>query len=246
MKRRLAVSLLLLAFLAVFPRTAFAHPAYKDSDPKAGATVAGPPAELWIDFTESIEGGTIEIVDPCGERADHGEAEMNITSDRLTKGMHGDKAGTYTVFWRVLGSDSHPTRGQFTFSSSGGDSCPVAEEDEPDRPPERRERDDDITVVDDTDTSETARTERDATDRPSRASNSAEETRPRRDRSPEEDDGAGDQLLAQDETGETNQTSAKSIWDGIPIGDFLVALAIAALIGAAGGRIYAGILGPRR
>jgi hypothetical protein len=46
--------------------------------------------------------------------------------------------------------------------------------------------------------------------------------------------------------GKAREPHASSIWDGIPLGDFAISLVVAALIGAAGGRIYAGIVGPRR
>lgn len=38
----------------------------------------------------------------------------------------------------------------------------------------------------------------------------------------------------------------KGLMDGIEWGEFAFALAIAAVIGAAGGKVYAGIVGPRR
>ena len=37
----------------------------------------------------------------------------------------------------------------------------------------------------------------------------------------------------------------KPVWDGIELDSFLTGLLLAAIIGAAGGKIYAGIMGPR-
>ena len=249
MKRTLFVAAGAALIVSSLSGIAVAHPAYKDSDPKAGATVSSPPTELWIQFTESIERGTIEIVDPCGERVDHGEEEMNITSDRLTKGMHGDKSGAYLVKWEVLGSDSHITRGEFSFTSSGGDGCPVAEDEDDEKTPDRDDRDNDRDDTDRGDVSDDDRTAQ-ATDRNvSRADRRPREARkPRheRHRRAAKDRVGGKQLLAQGESPEVEETSAPGIWDGIPMGDYLIALGVAAAIGAAGGRIYAGILGPRR
>lgn len=245
MKRILFAAAGAALLLVSLSPTAWAHPAYKDSDPKSGATVATPPSELWVEFTESIEGGFVHVYDPCGERVDHGESERNLTNDRITVGTHGDKAGAYRVQWEVLGSDSHTTRGEFTFTSSGGDSCPVAEEDEPDEPSEPEERDDDTNTRAAPGTGDT-RSDTDASDRTSRERDSSNEPRHQRRRRVQENEVANRRLLAQEETPDPEQTSAEGIWDGIPMGDFFVALAIAALIGAAGGRIYAGILGPRR
>lgn len=245
MKRILfAAAAAFLLVISLSPSAA-AHPAYKDSDPKSGATVPTPPSELWVEFTEAIEEGSVHVYDPCGERVDHGEPELNLTNDRLTVGTHGDNAGAYRVEWEVLGSDSHITRGEFTFTSSSGDSCPVAEEDEPEEPPAPEERDNDPNTPVTRSGIEPTRPETDAGE-PSRARDSSDEPRQQRRRAAADNDVEGRRLLAQDETPDPEPTSATSIWDGIPMDDFLVALAIAALIGAAGGRIYAGILGPRR
>ena len=248
MKRRLVVSLLLLVFLAVWPRTAVAHPAYKDSDPKAGATISAPPTEVWVEFTESIEEGYVHVYDPCGERVDHGEPERNLTNDRITVGTHGDKAGAYRVHWEVLGSDSHITRGEFSFSSSSGDTCPVSDEDdqepEPEKPPNDNDRAETDTNSTTTDDPGSPRERSDAVESERRERTERNASRQRQVTTGDRD--ADTDTLAQDETLDAEETSARGIWDGIPIGDFMVALAVAALIGAAGGRIYAGILGPHR
>lgn len=46
--------------------------------------------------------------------------------------------------------------------------------------------------------------------------------------------------------GERAQKKATSEDNDIPLDGFVIALAIAALIGAAGGFVYAGIMGPKR
>ena len=246
MKRRLAVSLLLVVFLAGWPRTALAHPAYKDSDPRAGATVSAPPTELWIDFTESIEDGYVHVYDPCGERVDHGEMERNLTNDRITVGTHGDKAGAYRVEWEVLGSDGHVTRGEFSFSSSSGDTCPVDDDDDPEPEPDDPPKDDDDDVDTRTDeTTDDARSPQERSDDAGARERTARAEARQRQSTREADRTDDTQALAQ-ETTDTQEAAATGIWDGIPIGDFMIALVVAALIGAAGGRIYAGILGPRR
>lgn len=245
MKRILVLASASLIFVATSAGIAQAHPAYKDSSPQAGATVSSPPTELWVEYTERIEGGSVTITDPCGDRADHGEDEMNLTGDRLTTGMHGDKAGTYVVAWSVLGSDGHNTRGEFTFTSSGGAACPGTEE--PEREPEKepvekrevsRPRTDDDDDTGSEEEVDERRTDRDAPD---------DKDRTKREREPRDEVKGERQFrdVAQSPT-DTTETAGKSVWDGIPIGDFLISLGVAALIGAAGGRIYAGIVGPRR
>jgi hypothetical protein len=48
-------------------------------------------------------------------------------------------------------------------------------------------------------------------------------------------------LAAEDEP----QLEAPSVWEGIRLEPFLTGLLLAAIIGAAGGKMYAGIMGPR-
>ena len=246
MKRILLLGSASLLIVAALAGVAEAHPAYKDSSPQAGASVGSPPSELWVDFTERIEGGSVTITDPCGDRADHGEDEMNLTSDRLTTGMHGDKAGSYLVQWSVLGSDGHNTRGEFTFTSSSGAECPGTKEPDPEpkeKPAREREVSRPRTETDDRSGTTDVRTDRRVAQRDASSENT---TRERTRRSREDTKTERDLEEVAQSPVETTETGEKSIWDGIPIGDFLIALGVAALIGAAGGRIYAGIVGPRR
>lgn len=248
MMKRILLAVIAALLLSCLSGTAWAHPAYKDSDPKAGATVSTPPTELWVEFTESIEDGYVHVYDPCGERVDHGEPERNLTNDRITVGTHGDKAGAYRVEWEVLGSDSHVTRGEFSFSSSNGDTCPVEDDDDPEPEPEEPSNDDDERTGPDTtrptDDRRTPEERSDADESQPRDRTERNDSRRRPDAPSDED--ADTDTVAQDQTIDAQETAAKGIWDGIPMGDFAIALVVAALIGAAGGRIYAGILGPRR
>ncbi|MEA2451317.1 MAG: copper resistance protein [Actinomycetota bacterium] len=239
MKRTSTIALISAFLFALLAGPASAHPAYKDSSPQADATVADPPTEVWVEFTESIDAGTISVFDPCGEQVDHGDEELNLTSDRLTTGTHADKAGTYTVKWHVVGSDSHETQGEFAFTSTGGTSCPQEETEEPTAPRDNnrhRERTPDTTAEEDEPSADV--------EHPARHQHAQKHRHPARTK---------DRVKGRRETKTTTLTqqapepaSDKGIWDGIPMGDFFIALTVAALIGAAGGRIYAGIIGPRR
>ena len=245
MIKRILFAVAAALLLSSLSGIAWAHPAYKDSDPKSGATVSAPPTEVWVEFTESIEDGYVHVYDPCGERVDHGEMERNLTNDRITVGTHGDKTGSYRVEWEVLGSDSHITRGEFSFSSSSGDTCPVEDEDEPEPEKPPKDNDDGRAETDSDVTSDDERSPQERSDEVESGRRERSESRQQQS-TKEPDRDADTENLAQDPTVDAEETSAKGIWDGIPIGDFMVALAVAALIGAAGGRIYAGILGPRR
>ena len=114
----------LLALVLASP--ASAHPRYKTSNPASGAEVSSPPGEVYVEFTEPITAGSsMKITDPCGRAVATGDAQVTATS--MTQAMAGSAAGTYSVYWRALGADGHPTEGEFSFSSSGGDPCPGEE-----------------------------------------------------------------------------------------------------------------------
>lgn len=243
----LAASLMSLALSGV----AWAHPAYKASDPGKDATVSQAPSEVWVEFTESIEGGQVEVFDPCGQQVDNHDSTQNLTNDRITVSVSAHHAGTYRVRWKVLGEDSHSTQGEFTFAVSSGHPCPgeeketVKEPRERDRENEPRQQDDQRVSMSEPEDEDEARNSGDRVRatrerRPVAASRaSATEKRARSNRQRNVVAQAPDPHPTDDESEE------RGIWDGIPIGDFLIALMVAALIGAGAGRIYAGILGPK-
>ena len=245
----LAATALLLGALS---GVAWAHPAYKASSPPSGGSVSSPPSEVWVDFTEQIEGGRLEVFDACGDQVDNGDSTQNLTSDRLTVTLSASRAGTYRVDWSVLGSDGHQTKGSFTFSATVGEAGPG--EDPPPEPEPRGGGGGPRGGGGGTDPEPdpaggggTARgTESQARGRgPSEGrADTGGSGAGRSGRIGAREDRARGAVAAPGEEAETEPTSDPGIWDGIPLGDFLVALGVAALIGAAGGRIYAGIMGP--
>lgn len=251
MQRFLALAIIAL-ICASMTAVAFAHAAYESSDPNNGSTVSSPPSRVIADFTERLDSGNsnLSVIDPCGTQVDRGDSL--VANDRITVSMSANKQGTYVVNFQALSAvDGHLTRGQFSFTSTGGEACPQGaseeeEEPEPERQPEQAPRGEDDPGSDPGDDA----TSRTSESGPRRGDARASVSNERNDADPrtkKEARGGKDPALAapvvQDLDLGANRTS---IWDGIPMGDFLVALAIAALIGAAGGRIYAGIVGPRR
>ena len=103
---------------------ALAHPKVVSTTPADGSTVSQPPGEVEVEFDELVENANLEVYDPCGARVDNGSPQVLGTT--VTVGMFGDKAGTYTAAWEVIGEDGHPVRGDWTFTSSGGVPCPGA------------------------------------------------------------------------------------------------------------------------
>jgi len=251
MRRALALSIIAL-FSASMTTIAFAHAAYESSDPDNGSTVSSPPSRVIADFTERLspDASSLSVFDPCGAQVDNGDSL--IANDRITISMSANKQGTYVVRFQVLSAvDGHPTSGQFSFTSTGGEPCPDESDEEDEQQADEPEPGDDRPRNGDAPAPGESREEREA------EADSRTSGRPRAGEETSREGSASKKTRA--ERGDIDIDSAApsvdgidlgagkaSIWDGIPMGDFLIALAVAALIGAAGGRIYAGIVGPRK
>lgn len=250
--------------LSVFASPALAHAAYESSDPANGTTVSSPPSRVTAEFTEPlVDGSRLEVYDPCGSRVDNGDSL--VAADRLTVSMSADKQGTYRVHFEVVSSvDGHPTSGDFGFTSSGGSPCPGEEPVEED-PGASGGNGGDASSSNDgsggggSETSDmgdsgtvsgggngTQSNERAAStgDRSPR-NNTADRVRGERGRTKV----AGTRL--EREAGDIAPTAIsasdiENIWEGIPVGGFVIAMLVAASIGGAGGLVYAGIMGPKR
>jgi methionine-rich copper-binding protein CopC len=238
-------TLTIVVLVAAWPSTAWAHARYKDSSPARDATVSQAPSELWVEVTEAVEQGDVDVYDPCGQQVDNGDPSLNLTNDRVTVTMSSDIEGAFLVSWEVLAADGHRTAGEFTFTSSGGTPCPEEDvsDDEPKDEPRAEPRDrtrseSDPVQQDETDDDEVATGSDRARRGPDVAGNGREAA----------DDEAADEdtAVAQDAPAPEERAEPPGIWDGIPMTDFFLALGVAAVIGAGGGRIYAGIMGPRK
>ncbi|MDO5750199.1 MAG: copper resistance protein CopC [Rothia sp. (in: high G+C Gram-positive bacteria)] len=98
---------------------AYAHDAMVSSNPAKDATVKSLPAEIRLDFSGDltvIEGGNrVSVTDPNGKEITEGSA--TIKGSQMTQKLktEGAVAGTYTVSWRILSSDTHPVEGAYEF-----------------------------------------------------------------------------------------------------------------------------------
>lgn len=98
---------------------AAAHDAAESSTPAEGATVAIPPEQVSVTFSNNPLGigASFSIKDASGAEWAEGPVDIvdNVASQKLKA---GGPAGQYTVAWRVVSSDSHPIEGTFTFTSA--------------------------------------------------------------------------------------------------------------------------------
>lgn len=111
-------ALLLLSLAAASP--AAAHDTLAASDPAADSSVETLPSELTLTFSAELidagENGTVvEVLSPSGTDVTSGPAAVDgaIVTVPLAEGA---EAGAYTVNWRVVSSDGHPTDGTFAFT----------------------------------------------------------------------------------------------------------------------------------
>lgn len=256
-----AVSLAIL-LLAVAAPAAQAHAAYESSDPADGATVASPPSRVTADFTEPlVDGSRLEVYDPCGERVDNGDSL--VAGDRLTVTMSADKQGAYSVRFSVVSAvDGHPTNGDFGFTSSGGAPCggePEQEQEQPNEEPagggagsgsgggggsggSSESAASSSSTAGGGSSKEGASNERGASN--SRGRNQPAGRDQRGSEPPARRLAAPKARVANIQPASApGGAKQPRVWDGIPTGTFAVGLLLSAVIGAAGGKIYAGIMG---
>ncbi|MFF3450913.1 copper resistance CopC/CopD family protein [Streptomyces sp. NPDC002667] len=125
---------LLLLFLAVCgallagAAPASAHAALTGSNPTQGSVVDTAPAQVSLTFSEqvSLNGESLQVLDPKGDRVDAGGASDLGGDTYGLKLRPGLPDGTYTVTYQVVSADSHPVSGAFTFSVGAPSQTSVA------------------------------------------------------------------------------------------------------------------------
>ncbi|MGN6443196.1 MAG: copper resistance CopC family protein [Arthrobacter sp.] len=100
---------------------ASAHDAAESTSPAQGASLAAPPEEVSVTFSNKPLGigSSFSVKDSGGTEWADGSVQIvdNVATQKLRQ---GGPSGAYTVAWRVVGSDSHPIEGTFTFTVAAG------------------------------------------------------------------------------------------------------------------------------
>jgi len=100
---------------------ASAHDAAESTSPAQGASLAAPPGEVSVTFSNPPLGigSSFSVKDASGTEWADGSVRIvdNVATQKLRP---GGPAGAYTVAWRVVSSDSHPIEGTFTFTAASG------------------------------------------------------------------------------------------------------------------------------
>ena len=249
--RLAGLGLLAACLLIPLGSTAFAHAAYKDSNPADEAEVPQAPSEIWAEYTEPpSEGSYLRVFDPCGEQVDHGDSRPEGYRVYIT--LSAARAGTYRVEWFVDSSlDNHPTRGTFTFTATNGDPCPGAEPIEKERETGREPRANDR--QDEDRTQLPADDDGDGGSAAGGGGGKADERHRQHARGGDRagagksrDDSKDGRVVAAEFPRTEDVVEEPGLLSDIPLGGVVVGLVMTILIGAAGGFIYAGIMGYHR
>ncbi|HEX6713791.1 MAG TPA: copper resistance protein CopC [Thermoleophilaceae bacterium] len=109
---------LVVAAALISPSSAAAHAALTGSDPAAGARLGATPSVVRLSFTERPDPSLsrIDVVDTAGQVRQRGRAAA-VAGDPRTLAVPVTRLprGSYTVRYRVIAGDGHPTAGQLTF-----------------------------------------------------------------------------------------------------------------------------------
>jgi copper resistance protein C len=107
-----------LVLIAAGP-PARAHAFLDHASPPVGSTIAAPPAILRLSFTQELEPAfsNVSVTNQAGQRVDLGNVQVPPGMPaELRVGLRPLPPGTYTVNWRVVSVDTHPTEGRFQFT----------------------------------------------------------------------------------------------------------------------------------
>lgn len=113
--RRLSLSGIIPLLLLLAMGEASAHATLDHAEPRVGNTVATPPPEVTLWFTQQLEPAfsSITVTDSAGKRVDTGKTR--VEGSQMAVSLRPGGSGTYHVKWHVLSVDSHTTEGNFTF-----------------------------------------------------------------------------------------------------------------------------------
>ena len=115
-----------LAATTLVAGPASAHNVVVDTTPGTGSTVAEAPAEVSVTFDDVVlelgADGSSTVVQVTGEDGQEYATGCPTTTDRtVSVPVSLDDAGEYTVAWRIVSADGHPTSGEFSFTYAPAD-----------------------------------------------------------------------------------------------------------------------------
>jgi methionine-rich copper-binding protein CopC len=116
---RYTPAIVAFATAALVSGAAFAHAFLDHALPAVGATVAQPPTELTLWFTQALEMAFtgVEVTNAAGQRVDTGQVTLDPKDPQeLHVPLRPLQPGEYKVTWHALSVDTHRTVGDFSFT----------------------------------------------------------------------------------------------------------------------------------
>ncbi|MEA2863033.1 MAG: copper resistance protein [Bradyrhizobium sp.] len=112
---RLSLAGIIPLLLLLAAGEATAHAMLDHAEPRVGNTVATPPREVTLWFTQKLEPAfsSVTVTNAAGQRVDTGKAR--VSGSQMTVSLRAGGSGTYRVNWQVLSVDAHRTNGSFAF-----------------------------------------------------------------------------------------------------------------------------------
>ena len=107
------------ALLASNPGAASAHAIILESEPTAGATLAEPPARIYLRFNSKLEKrlSSVRLLAADGRPVPlPAVAEDGEMPDRIVLPLGKLRAGAYVIRYKVLAADGHITEGALRFA----------------------------------------------------------------------------------------------------------------------------------
>ena len=104
--------------MACLAALAHAHAFLDHAEPRVGATVHPPPAEVKLWFTQELEPAfsTATVLNAAGERVDKADMRVDPADRSLVRvSLEPLAPGVYKVVWRAVSVDTHVTEGDFVF-----------------------------------------------------------------------------------------------------------------------------------
>lgn len=104
-----------LAALLLAPALAFAHTSKTETTPADGATLQSPPATIAMTFDTPVRLTLVRLTDAAGESypVDYSRGQQVKAFQAAAPEL---PPGDYTIEWRGLSHDGHPTSGSFSFT----------------------------------------------------------------------------------------------------------------------------------
>ena len=127
--RRLSAAALVIAPALVFSATGMSSPqpsparfhlALKRAEPAVNDTVTASPKTITLWFTESVSAATtgVRLLDAQDHMIKVSDVSVDAVplSPAIVTVPETLRAGTYTVMWRAMADDGHPSTGKFSFT----------------------------------------------------------------------------------------------------------------------------------